>query len=67
MYGMPAQPALMMPQPPVVPAPPAAALQLPTAPAPGPRPASSNLILYVILGAVFVIALFLVVFFALKT
>lgn len=67
MYAMPAQPAAVMPQPPVVPAPSAAAVQLPATAAPGSRRASSNLVLYVVLGAVFLIALFLVVFFALKT
>ena len=66
-YAMPQQPAAVMPQPPAIPAPPAASLQLPATPAPGPRPASSNLALYVGLGALFLIALFLVVFFALKT
>ena len=67
MYGMPAQHVPVMPHPPAVPAPPAAALNLPATPVARPQPASSNLVLYVVLGALFVIALFLVIFFALKT
>ena len=49
-----------------MPAPPSASLNLPTPPVQAPRTASSNLALYVILGGLFLVALLVVVFFALK-
>jgi hypothetical protein len=78
---MPAPPAYGLPAQPVVAAPPAMPMtpQLPLAPmlpqtpvmppAPQPaltRPPNQNVILYVILGGLFVMALFVVIFFALK-
>jgi cobalamin biosynthesis Mg chelatase CobN len=67
MYQMPTQPAPpVMPYVPVVSAPTAPALHMPATAAPAPRRASSNVALYVILGCLFLIALFLVVFFALR-
>jgi hypothetical protein len=60
-YGMPSQPAApVIPHAPVLPAPPAVAVHVPAR-------SSPNLALYVILGGLFVVALFLVVFFALKS
>jgi len=66
-YRMPAQPPAVMPRPPAMPAPPAPSLNLPATQLPAGRPSSSNLALYIILGGLFLIALFLVVFFALKS
>jgi len=66
-YGMPMQPPSMSPHGPAMPAPPATPLNMPATYVPPSRPGSSNVTLYVILGALFVIALFLVIFFALRS
>jgi hypothetical protein len=68
MYQMPTQPAPpAAPYMPVMSAPPAPALRMPESASPAPPRASSNVALYVILGCLFLIALFLVVFFALRS
>jgi cobalamin biosynthesis Mg chelatase CobN len=56
----------MAPQAPTMPAPPSASLNFPAAQAQAPRTKSSNVALYCILGGLFLVALFVVVFFALK-
>jgi hypothetical protein len=66
-YGMPMQPPSMTPQAPAMPAPPATPLNMPATYVPTSRPGSSNVTLYVILGALFMVALFLVIFLALKS
>jgi len=66
MYGMPQAAPPAMPYAPVTPAVPAAPLTLPQAKPDTPRRSSSNVALYVALGVLFLIALFLVVFFALR-
>jgi hypothetical protein len=65
-YGMPAQPPSMAEHPAAMAAPPVTPLAMPAAFAPASRPRSSNVTLYIILGALFVVALFLVIFFALR-
>jgi hypothetical protein len=65
-YGMPVQSSLPMPQAPAMPAPPSASLNFPATQVQQPPTASSNLVLYCILGGLFLVALFVVVFFALK-
>jgi hypothetical protein len=52
---------------PVISTPPAPALRMPATASPALPRASSNVALYVILGCLFLIALFLVVFFALRS
>jgi hypothetical protein len=65
---MPAAPAAFTPRAPVVPVPPAApAIKMPAPPAAAPRKGSPPVLLYVGLGAGFLIALFLVIFLALRT
>jgi hypothetical protein len=64
---MPTQPAPQLtPYAPAISAPPAPALSMPATATPALPRASSNVALYVILGCLFLIALFLVVFFALR-
>jgi len=67
MYGMPMQPPSMAPHGPAMPAPPPTPLNMPATHVPTSRPGSSNTTLYIILGTLFVVALFLVIFFALKS
>jgi hypothetical protein len=68
MYQMPTQPAPpAMPYAPVMQPPPAPALRMPATATPAPTRAPSNVALYVIMGCLFLIALFLVVFFALRS
>jgi hypothetical protein len=66
LYGMPTQPASMGARPPVMPAPPSTPLNMPAMYTPAAR-APQNVTLYIILGALFLVALFLVVFFALRS
>ncbi len=68
MYRMPTQPAPpVTPYAPVMAAPPAPALRMPATPAPVPPRAPANVALYVIVGGLFLMAMFLVVFFALRS
>jgi hypothetical protein len=53
-------------RPPVMPAPPSTPLNMPATYTPASRP-PQNVTLYIILGALFLVALFLVVFLALKS
>ena len=68
MYRMPTQPAPpVTPYSPVMAAPPAPALRMPATPAPVPPRPRANVALYVFVGGLFLMAMFLVVFFALRS
>lgn len=67
MYGMPIQPASVVSRPPVMPAPSPTPLNMPATYTPTSHAGAPNVLLYIILGALFLVALFLVVFFALRS
>jgi hypothetical protein len=64
---MPTPPMSVAARPPVMPAPPSTPLNMPASYTPASHAAPQNVILYIILGALFLIALFLVIFFAMRS